>query len=280
MRLAWLCGFALVLAVGVGGGCIPQPGPKGDPGPEGPAGPQGRDGLDGVDGDAGPPGPPGPGGAFSGFYDGGVVFTGDVQIGGNVTTLDGGTLSVPGLSGLLLPPGLIMAYGGATAPPGWLLCDGSAVSRTTYAGLFAAIGTNWGNGNGSSTFNLPDLRGRFLRGTDHGAGHDPDAGTRVASAPGGSAGDAVGSLQTSQLGLHTHTATDTGHAHLQNVTFGNTCTGSGIAVRDFAFDAGTDACLAPQGAPTAMGAASIVVTPTGIAETRPVNVNVEYIVKF
>src|SRR4051812_35029697 len=100
MRRAWLCGFALVLAVG----CIPQPGPKGDPGAEGAPGPQGRDGLDG---DAGPPGPQGPPGTFSGFQDGGGTFTGDVQIGGTVTALDGGTVNAPGL----LPPGLIMAYG-------------------------------------------------------------------------------------------------------------------------------------------------------------------------
>ena len=55
-------------------------------------------------------------------------------------------------------------YGAATAPTGWLLCDGSAVSRTTYADLFAVIGTRFGAGNGSTTFNLPDLRDRFVVG--------------------------------------------------------------------------------------------------------------------
>ena len=62
------------------------------------------------------------------------------------------------------PTGSIIMYGAATAPTGWLLCDGSAVSRTTYADLFAIIGTTFGVGNGSTTFNLPDLRDRFVVG--------------------------------------------------------------------------------------------------------------------
>ena len=57
-----------------------------------------------------------------------------------------------------LPAGVIVPYGGASAPAGWLLCDGSAISRTTYAALFAAIGTAFGTGDGSTTFNLPDMR--------------------------------------------------------------------------------------------------------------------------
>jgi microcystin-dependent protein len=58
----------------------------------------------------------------------------------------------------LFPPGMMAPYGGASAPTGWLLCDGSAVSRTTYANLFTAISTTYGAGNGTTTFNLPDLR--------------------------------------------------------------------------------------------------------------------------
>lgn len=58
------------------------------------------------------------------------------------------------------PTGAMHMYGGTAAPTGWLLCDGSAVSRTTYADLFAAIGTQYGAGDGSTTFNIPDLRGR------------------------------------------------------------------------------------------------------------------------
>lgn len=66
----------------------------------------------------------------------------------------------------VLPPGSLMAYGASTAPTGWLLCDGSAVSRTTYATLYAVIGTTWGAGDTTTTFNVPDLRGQFVRGYD------------------------------------------------------------------------------------------------------------------
>lgn len=59
-----------------------------------------------------------------------------------------------------LPAGMIVPYAGSTAPDGWLLCDGSAVSRTTYSTLYSMISTTYGSGDGSSTFNLPDLRGR------------------------------------------------------------------------------------------------------------------------
>lgn len=64
----------------------------------------------------------------------------------------------------LLPTGMLYPYAGTGAPLGSLLCDGSAVSRTTYANLFSAIGTTWGAGNGSTTFNLPNLKGRTLIG--------------------------------------------------------------------------------------------------------------------
>jgi plastocyanin len=75
---------------------------------------------------------------------------------GLITTLDNG----------LTPPGTITAFAGNTIPVGWKICDGSAISRTSYDDLFIAIGINWGQGDNSSTFNLPDLRGRFLRGVD------------------------------------------------------------------------------------------------------------------
>lgn len=69
------------------------------------------------------------------------------------------------------PTGALHAYGAATAPSGWLLCDGAAVSRTTYADLFAAIGTNYGAGDGSTTFNVPDMRGRLPAGYAASGGH-------------------------------------------------------------------------------------------------------------
>ena len=71
------------------------------------------------------------------------------------------------------PVGAVMHFARTTAPDGWLECNGQAVSRTTYADLFAVIGTTFGVGNGSTTFNLPDLRGEFIRGWDNGRNVDP-----------------------------------------------------------------------------------------------------------
>ena len=71
-----------------------------------------------------------------------------------------------GVTGDTLPIGSIMPYGSATAPINWLVCDGSAVSRTTYAELFSAIGTSFGSGDGSTTFNLPNLKGKVAVGID------------------------------------------------------------------------------------------------------------------
>lgn len=88
------------------------------------------------------------------------------------------------------PPGLIGYFARNTAPTGWLKSDGSAVSRTAYAGLFAAIGTTYGSGDGFNTFNLPDLRGEFIRGWDDGRGVD--------------AGRTFGSYQADAFKSHTH----------------------------------------------------------------------------
>ena len=68
------------------------------------------------------------------------------------------------LFGTGMPVGSVVAYAGASAPPGFLLCNGQAVSRTTYAGLFTAIGTTYGIGDGATTFNVPNLSGQFIRG--------------------------------------------------------------------------------------------------------------------
>lgn len=72
----------------------------------------------------------------------------------------------------VVPAGMVQHYAGSTAPTGWLVCDGSAVSRTTYATLFTAVGFTYGAGDGTTTFNLPDLRGEFIRGNDEGRGVD------------------------------------------------------------------------------------------------------------
>lgn len=90
----------------------------------------------------------------------------------------------------LTPAGTIIWTARNTAPTGYLKANGAAVSRTTYAALFSAIGTTYGSGNGSTTFNLPDLRGEFIRGWDDGAGID--------------SGRVFGSKQAQAIQSHTH----------------------------------------------------------------------------
>ncbi|WP_134063308.1 tail fiber protein [Pseudomonas sp. JV241A] len=100
------------------------------------------------------------------------------------------------------PPGTIVYFPGFNPPPGFLKANGAVVSRTTYAALFAAIGTFGGAGDGYSTFNVVDLRGEFIRCFDEGRGVDP--------------GRALGSVQGAQNAWHTHGATTGaagGHAH-------------------------------------------------------------------
>ena len=77
---------------------------------------------------------------------------------GDTSRIAGGTLYADA------PIGAILAFGGAIAPAGWMICNGAAISRTTYAALFAAIGTAFGAGDGSTTFNLPDLRESTIKG--------------------------------------------------------------------------------------------------------------------
>jgi phage-related tail fiber protein len=176
----------------------------------------------------------------------------------------------------VIPPGIVVPYAGTIAPNGWLVCDGSPVSRTTYAALFAAIGTNHGPGDGAATFNLPDYRGRFLRGVDQGAGVDPDANARTAARTGGSTGDAVGSVQSWATGLPSAgfvTSTAGGHAH---GVYGATYLGSGGAIGTFG--PGTPFKLNTTITDT-KGDHSHTIT-GGDNETRPANAYVHYIIKF
>lgn len=99
---------------------------------------------------------------------------------------------------IAIPAGSIIPFAGPVEniPAGWMLCDGSAVSRSTYANLYNAIGVAWGTGDGATTFNLPDLRGMFLRGVaSTNTINDPDANTRLSNANGGNSGNMVGSYQ-------------------------------------------------------------------------------------
>ena len=114
----------------------------------------------------------------------------------------------------IVPSGALMPFAGASAPTGFLLCHGQAVSRTTYATLFSAISTTYGTGDGSSTFNLPDLRGRVIAGQDDMGGASAN---RLTNQTGGLNGDTLGAaggsethtLTTAQLASHTHSFSDT-----------------------------------------------------------------------
>lgn len=97
-----------------------------------------------------------------------------------------------------LPPGLITQYAGSAIPSGWLLCDGSTVSRTTYAALFLAIGTTYGAADGVNNFNLPDLRGRTLIGAGQGSG---GLTNRVRGVSGGTE---THQLTTAEMPAHGH----------------------------------------------------------------------------
>lgn len=101
-------------------------------------------------------------------------------------------------------PGAVKDYGSGTLPFGFLIADGSAVSRTTYARLFSFIGTAFGVGDGSTTFNLPDCRGYIIRGWDNGAGNDPDSATRTLVDKVTVVGDVVGSYQVDGMSDHNH----------------------------------------------------------------------------
>lgn len=159
------------------------------------------------------------------------------------------------------PPGTIVAYaGGESVPPGWLVCDGSPLSSADFPELFAAIGTSWGAGSGAiANFNLPDLRGRFLRGVDAGAGRDPNVSARVESNPGGNVGDAVGTLQ----GFATARP---GNAFRVRIQDASTDGGDSTSCID------TGSCNGPI--------RSYAVNDGGDNETRPANASVIYIIKI
>ena len=111
-----------------------------------------------------------------------------------INHLDGVTSAIQAqIDGIVTSPaGTVIQFAGSSAPAGYLKANGNAVSRTTYAALFAAIGTTYGTGDGSTTFNLPDLRGEFVRGLDDGRGVD--------------SGRALGSPQADELEAHNHRA--------------------------------------------------------------------------
>ena len=111
------------------------------------------------------------------------------------------------MQGGAMPIGGVQWTASPTVPLGWLVCDGTAILRTQYAKLFAEIGVAWGVGNGTTTFNLPDLRRKSPMGVGAAAGDHPGI------ALGESIGEAKHQLNNTELPNHTHSITDPGHLH-------------------------------------------------------------------
>lgn len=156
------------------------------------------------------------------------------------------------------PTGTVAMFGGATAPLGWFECDGRQLNRVDWAPLFAIIGTAYGAGNGTTTFNIPDMRGEFARGWDHGRGVD--------------AGRALGSSQGSLTAAHTHSVTDPGHRHNYYDPAGiYASVNHGTEVNIFYTDNGLQQ--------TSSSTTGITIGSSGGAETRPRNVSFMFIIK-
>ena len=164
------------------------------------------------------------------------------------------------------PAGPVLPFAGSAAPTGWLLCDGAAVSRTTYAKLFGVISTTFGAGNGTTTFNLPDTRGEFIRGLDGGRGVDT--------------GRTLGSAQAANVANHKHElplafATNTGDVMFKSLTpeFGqSSTTWSSSNVN------GGGTATVRTGQANAFSSDPVSTTVSG--ETRPRNVAMNMIIKF
>jgi len=189
--------------------------------------------------------------------------TGDIRFNTTLTQFEGYNGSAWGEIANGVPAGSIFTFASTTVPSGYLECNGAAVSRSTYATLFATISTTFGSGDGSSTFNLPDLRGQFVRGWANNATGTGDDGRSFASS------------QADQNKTHGHTAsvTDPGHKHVTK----------GHGTQD---DGGSNVTGSTSGgtSSTSMNDAntgiSVSVASDGGAEVRVKNIALMYVIKF
>ena len=193
----------------------------------------------------------------------------------STVALTAGTVAVADLATAtverLLPAGAVMPFAMNSAPAGWLAANGAAVDRLgTYAALFAAIGTTHGAGNGSTTFNLPDLRGIFVRGSDS----QVIAGVTYTGA-------ALGGKQGDSFRTHTHAAStnSTGaHTHSVNISVGSSGSGGGLAVASPTSNEFATARISTTS--TGDHTHTVTVTATGGTETSPANIALLYCIKF
>ena len=131
------------------------------------------------------------------------------------------TLNAPANTAASIPSGATLDFAGSVTPAGWFLCDGSAVSRTTYSALFTAIGTAYGVGDGSTTFNVPDFRGRAVIGSGTGSG-------LTARSRGQTGGEETHLLSTAEMPSHTHTQNPHYHRGEWDAFAGSGAPGGGI----------------------------------------------------
>ena len=135
-----------------------------------------------------------------------------------------------------MPTGALTPFAASTVPTGWLLCDGTGVSRTTYADLFSVIGTTYGAGNGSTTFNLPNLKGRVPVGLD-------SADTQF-DALGETGGAKTHTLTTAEMPVHTHTQSS--HTHTQSSHSHSGTTDTGLTNGSWTVPAGSGTSVQPN----------------------------------
>lgn len=161
----------------------------------------------------------------------------------------------------LMPVGIVAPFAGPTAPDGWLLCYGQAVSRTTYAALYNVLGGQHGSGDGSTTFNLPDLRGRVAAGQDDMGGVSANRLTGVTDSVDGDTFAASGGaetqvMETANLPAYTPAGTITnGSITISGGTLGGTISRNAGASTDFTVPGTATAISASQAASTFAGTA-------------------------